>query len=256
MDTLAHDGPFDAQYQHIAVDSIVSSLQPSESIRPFSSVVGSPLMDTTHGVPVFSDRVTPPAPPPVPAEIALRSDPRRMDVSFTEVHQTSVHHDKLSPPVSISAFQQQLMEPFSPEQSFDIPRPAQSSPAATSVSSFASHTSSPAIPGLNSAYPTIPPSSIASAMDSMGLPGRSRSGSAASPGRLVAPGSDLTFPSTGTPTSNQGSGYRFPPSEYDVSPPTEEEGGPDMAGPHMIAVDGMLKKFVSRFLSILSPPFF
>jgi hypothetical protein len=72
---------------------------------------------------------------------------------------------------------------------------------------------------------------------------------------LVAPGSDLTFPSTGTPPSNQGSGFRFLPSEYDVSPPTEEEASPDLAGPQMMAVDGMLKKFVSKFLSILSPRF-
>jgi hypothetical protein len=90
-------------------------------------------------------------------------------------------------------------------------------------------------------------------MDSMGLAGRSRSGSAASPGRFIGGGSDLTFPSVptaGTPTSNQGSGYRLAPSEYDVSPPTEEEVGPDLAGPHMMVVDDVLKKYVLTILAV------
>jgi hypothetical protein len=102
-------------------------------------------------------------------------------------------------------------------------------------------------------YGTIPSASIASAMDSMCLPGRSRSGSAASPGRFVGSGSDLTFPSTGTPTSNHGSGYRLQPSEYDVSPPTEEEVNPDMAGPHMMVVDDVLKTYVSGVFAISHP---
>jgi hypothetical protein len=97
---------------------------------------------------------------------------------------------------------------------------------------------------------------IASAMDSMCFPGRSRSGSAASPSRFVGSGSDLTFPSvpsSGNSTSNQGSGYRLPPSEYDVSPPTEEEVGPDLAGPHMMVVDDVLKTYVLRILVIFHP---
>jgi hypothetical protein len=241
MDSLVHDVPFDGQYQHLAVDSLVSSMQSSEHLPSFPSVVGPPLTDTTlsnHPVSSFPDTISP--------EVTL-SDPRHMDISPTEAHQASVHLDSVSAPASITAFQPQLRESFSPERAFDVPRPAQSSPAATSVSSFASHTSSPAIPGLNPAYSSIAPASIASAMDSMGLAARSRSGSAASPSRFVGSGSDLAFPSVpnaGTPTSNLGSGYRLAPSEHDVSPPTEEEGGPDLAAPHMMVVDDVLKGYV------------
>jgi len=243
MDLLVQDGPFDGQYQHLTVEPLEPPLQSSEPIPSISPVVGRPLADTLPVTP-FPDTISP--------EVTL-SDPRHMDISPTEAHQPPVHHDAVSAPASITAFQPQLRESFAPEHPFDVPRPAQSSPAATSVSSFASHSSSPAIPGLNPAYSAVPPSSIASAMDSMGLAGRSRSGSAASPGRFIGGGSDLTFPSvptTGTPTSNQGSGYRLAPSEYDVSPPTEEEAGPDMAGPHMMVVDDVLKKCVLRFLAV------
>ncbi len=247
-----HDGSFDGQYRHLAVDPLVSSLQSSESIPSFPSV-GSQLTDAplpVHPVQAFSDAINSAASLPVAVDAPL-SDPRQMDISPTEVHQAVVRHDAVSAPASITTFQPQLpREPFSLEKAFDVPRPSQSSPAATSVSSFASHTSSPAIPGLNPAsYGAIPPASIASAMDSMGLPGRSRSGSAASPSRFVGSGSDLAFPSvpsSGTPTSNQGSGYRLPPSEYDVSPPTEEEAGPDLAGPHMMVVDDVLQSYVLR----------
>jgi hypothetical protein len=174
-----------------------------------------------------------------------------MDISPTEVHQVTVRHDAVSAPASITTFQTQLHEPFPPDKAFDVPRPSQSSPAATSVSSFASHTSSPAIPVLN---PATYGTTIASAMDSMCLPGRSRSGSAASPSRFVGSGSDLTFPSVpSSGTSNQGSGYRLPPSEYDVSPPTEEEVGPDLAGPHMMVVDDVLKTYVLGILVIFHP---
>lgn len=258
MDSLVHDGSFDAQYRHLAVDPLGSSLQSSESIPSFPSV-GPPLSDTalpTHPVSAFPDTINPAASLSVPAEVTL-SDHRQMDISPTEVHQATVHHDAVSAPASITTFQSQLRESFLNEKAFDVPRPSQSSPAATSVSSFASHTSSPAIPVLNPAtYGTIPPSSIASAMDSMCLPGRSRSGSAASPGRFVGSGSDLTFPSvpsSGTPTSNQGSGYRLQPSEYDVSPPTEEEGGPDLGGPHMMVVDDVLKTYVLGILAVFHP---
>ena len=247
MDLLVHDSPFDGQYHHLTGDPLVSPIQPSEHLPSFPSVVGPPLTDTTHPVSSFSDTNNP--------EVTL-SDPRRMDISPTEGHQAPVHHDTVSAPASITAFQPQLRESFSPERAFEVPRPAQSSPAATSVSSFASHTSSPAIPGLNPAYSSIPPASIASAMDSMGLAGRSRSGSAASPGRFVSSGSDLTFPSAGTSTSNQGSGYRLAPSEHDVSPPTEEEGGPDLAAPHMMVVDDVLKGYVPRILTISQRFFF
>ena len=253
MGSHVHDAPFDGQYQHLTLDPLVSSIQSSEAMSSFPSVVGPPLTDTTHpthSTPSFSDTINPEA---------TLSDPRRMDISPTEGHQAPVHHDTVSAPASITAFQPQLRESFSPERTFEIPRPAQSSPAATSVSSFASHTSSPAISGLNPAYSSIPPASIASAMDSMGLTGRSRSGSAASPGRFVGSSSDLTFPSvtsTGTPTSNQGSGYRLAPSEHDVSPPTEEEGGPDLAAPHMMVVDDVLKGYVSRILATSQRFFF
>jgi len=245
MDSLVHDVPFDGQYE-----ALVSSIQSSEHLSSFPSVVGPPLTDSTlpnHPVSSFPDTISPEA---------TLSDPRRMDVSPAEAHQAPAHHDTVSAPASITAFQPQLRESFSPERAFEVPRPAQSSPAATSVSSFASHTSSPAMSGLNSAYSTIPPASIASAMDSMGLAARSRSGSAASPGRFVGSGSDLTFPSTGTTTSNQGSGYRLAPSEHDVSPPTEEEGGPDLAGPHMMVVDDVLKGYVPRILTISQRFFF
>jgi hypothetical protein len=248
-----HDGSFDAQYRHLAVDPLVSSLQSSEHIPSFPSV-GSPLTDAPHPVQAFPDAINSAASLPVPVDVTL-SDPRQMDISPTEVHQTTVRHDAVSAPASITTFQPQLpRESFPPENPFDVPRPSQSSPAATSVSSFASHSSSPANPGLNPGnYGTIPPSSIASAMDSMGLPGRSRSGSAASPSRFVGSGSDLTFPSvpsSGTTTSNLGSGYRLAPSEYDVSPPTEEEVGPDLAAPHMMVVDDVLKTYVLGILTI------
>lgn len=254
-----HDGSFDAQYRHLTVDPLLSSLQSSEHIPSFPSV-GSPLTDAslpTHPVQAFSDAINSAASLPVPADVTL-SDPRQMDISPTEVHQTTVRHDAVSAPASITTFQPQLpRESFPHEAAFDVPRPSQSSPAATSVSSFASHTSSPANPGLNPvSYGTIPPASIASAMDSMGLPGRSRSGSAASPSRFVGSGSDLTFPSvpsSGTTTSNLGSGYRLPPSEYDVSPPTEEEVGPDLAAPHMMVVDDVLKTYVLGILAIFHP---
>ncbi len=244
MDPLVHDGSFDGQYHHLTVDSLTSSLQSSEPISCFPSVP-SPLNDAphpTHPIQAFPDAINS---VPVSADVSL-SDPRQMDISPTEVHQATVRHDAVSAPASILSFQPQLpRESYPSESSFDAPRPSQSSPAATSVSSFPSHTSSPAIPGLNPAsYGSIPPASIASAMDSMGLPGRSRSGSAASPSRFVGSGSDLTFPSSGTPTSNQGSGYRLPPSEYDVSPPTEEEVGPDLAAPHMMVVDDVLQTYV------------
>lgn len=251
MDSLVHDGSFDAQYRHLTVDPLATSLQSSESFPP----VGSPLTDTalpTHPVQTFSDAINSAASLSVPSEATL-SDPRQMDISPTEVHQATVRHDALSAPASITTFQSQLRESFPTEKAFDLPRPSQSSPAATSVSSFASHTSSPAIPGLNPAT-YGPQASIASAMDSMCLPGRSRSGSAASPSRFVGSGSDLTFPSSGTPTSNQGSGYRLQPSEYDVSPPTEEEVNPDLAGPHMMVVDDVLKTYVSG-ISAISHPF-
>ena len=251
-----HDGSFDAQYRHLTVDALVSSLQSSEHIPSFTSA-GSPLTDTplpTHPVQAYPDAVNSAASLPAPADVSL-SDPRQMDISPTEVHQATVRHDAVSAPASITSFQPQLpRESFPPEKAFDVPIPSQSSPAATSVSSFASHTSSPAIPGLNpTSYGTIPPASIASAMDSMGLPGRSRSGSAASPSRFVSSGSDLTFPSSGTTTSNLGSGYRLPPSEYDVSPPTEEEVGPDMGALHMMVVDDVLKAYVLGILAIFHP---
>ena len=242
------DAPFDGQYQQLTLECLVSPLHTSESIPSIPPGVDPSLADTslpTHSVTPFPDTINP--------EVTLSSDPRHMDISPSEAHQPPVHHDAVSAPASITAFQPQLRESFSPEQAFDIPRPAQSSPAATSVSSFASHTSSPAIPGLNPAYSSIPPASIASAMDSMGLAGRSRSGSAASPGRFVGGASDLTFPSVpnnGTPTSNQGSGYRFASSEYDVSPPTEEEAGPDLAAPHMMVVDDVLQKYVLGILAV------
>ena len=259
MDSLVHDASFDGQYQHLAVDPLVTSLQSSEHIPSFPSV-GSPLTDAplpTHPVQAFSDAINSAPSLPVSADVAL-SDPRQMDISPTEVHQTAVRHDAVSAPASITTFQPQLpRESFPLDQAFDVPRPSQSSPAATSVSSFASHTSSPANPGLNTAsYGTIPAASIASAMDSMGLPGRSRSGSAASPSRFVGSGSDLAFPSvpsSGTTTSNLGSGYRLPPSEYDVSPPTEEEVGPDLGAPHMMVVDDVLKTYVLGILVIFHP---
>jgi hypothetical protein len=261
MDSLVHDGSFDGQYRHLAVDPLVSALQSSEHIPSFPSV-GSSLTDPplpTHPVQAFSDAINSAQSLPVPADVTL-SDPRQMDISSTEVHQATVRHDAVSAPASITTFQPQLQrESFPPEKAFDVPRPSQSSPAATSVSSFASHTSSPANPGLNPAsYGTIPTASIASAMDSMGLPGRSRSGSAASPSRFVGSGSDLAFPSvpsSGTTTSNLGSGYRMPPSEYDVSPPTEEEGGPDLGAPHMMVVDDVLKTYVLGILAVFSPFF-
>jgi hypothetical protein len=82
-------------------------------------------------------------------------------------------------------------------------------------------------------------------MDGMGIPGRSRSGSAASPCRFVGSNSDRTFPSvTSTGTPNKGSGYRFPPNEYDASPPTEEMPSPDLAGPSMMVVDDVLRRSV------------
>ncbi|KAH9958285.1 hypothetical protein BC827DRAFT_1344972 [Russula dissimulans] len=240
MDPLVRDRPFDGQFHHLTVSPRASSMQSSEHIPSFHSIVGSPLTDTTHpthAVAAFMDSMNSLA---VPADGTHPSDPRHMDISPTEVHQATMHHDTVSAPASITTFQPQLRESFPTEYPFDIPRPAQSSPAATSVSSFASHSSSPAIPGLNPSYATIPPSSIASAMDSMGLTGRSRSGSAASPGRFVGGGSDLAFPSV-TSASNHGSGYRLPPSEYDVSPPTEEDVGSDLAAPHMMVVDDVLK---------------
>lgn len=258
MDSLVHDGSFDAQYRHLT-DPLGSSLQLSEPIPSFPSV-GSPLTDAhlpTHHSQAFSDAINSATSLPVPADVSL-SDPRQMDISPSEVHQVAVRHDAVSAPASITTFQPQLSrESFSLEKAFDVPRPSQSSPAATSVSSFASHTSSPGNPGLNPAcYGTIPPASIASAMDSMGLPGRSRSGSAASPSRFVGSGSDLAFPSvpsSGTTTSNLGSGYRLPPSEYDVSPPTEEEVGPDLAAPHMMVVDDVLKTYVLGILTVFHP---
>lgn len=254
-----HDGSFDGQYRHLTVDALASSLQSSESIPSFPSV-GSPLTDAplpNHSVQAFADAINSATSQPVSADVTL-SDPRQMDISPTEGHQVTVRHDAVSAPASITTFQPQLpREAFSLEKAFDAPRPSQSSPTATSVSSFASHTSSPAIPGLNSAsYGTVPPASFASTMDSMGLPCRSRSGSAASPSRFVGSGSDLTFPSvpsSGTTTSNLGSGYRLPPSEYDVSPPTEEEVGPDLAAPHMMVVDDVLKKYVLGILAIFHP---
>ena len=259
MDSLVHDGSFDGQYRHLTVDSLVSSFQSSEHIPSFTSV-GSPLTDTSlpnHPAQAYSDAINSAASLPAPSDVNL-SDHRQMDISPTEVQQTPVRHDVVSAPASITTFQPQLpRESFPPEKAFDVPIPSQSSPAATSVSSFASHTSSPAIPGLNpSSYGSIPPASIASAMDSMGLPCRSRSGSAASPSRFVSSGSDLTFPSvpsSGTTTSNLGSGYRLPPSEYDVSPPTEEEVGPDLGAPHMMVVDDVLKTYVLGILVIFHP---
>ena len=247
MDPLVHDGPSDGQYQHITVDPRMTSIpSSSDPIPSFLPVVGSSLTDTTttHPVPSFPDTINPASTISVQSEVALPSDPRHMDMSPAEVvHQPAVHHDQVTPPGSIAAFQPSLRESFPAEQGFDVPRPVQSSPAATSVSSFASHSSSPAIPGLSPAY-TTPAASIASAMDSIGIPGRSRSGSAASPGRFVGSNSDRTFPSAGTPTSNKGSGYRLQPNEYDVSPPTEEMPSPDTAAPSMMMVDNVLKKFV------------
>ncbi|KAI0306326.1 hypothetical protein B0F90DRAFT_1688981 [Multifurca ochricompacta] len=226
MDSLVHgSGLFEGQYPHLTVDPLVSSFQSPDSITSFPPVVGSSLTDTNipaHPVPAFSDTINPAAALAVPSEVALPSDPRHMDISPTEVHQPTLHHDPAPPPGPIVPFHPSLRESFPSDQTFDVPRPAQSSPAATSVSSFASHTSSPAIPGLNPAYATMPSASIASAMDSMGLPGRSRSGSAASPGRFMGSGSDLAFPSV---TST-------------------EELAPDLAAPHMIVVDDMLKNIM------------
>ncbi|KAH9035503.1 hypothetical protein EDB85DRAFT_1863052 [Lactarius pseudohatsudake] len=171
-----------------------------------------------------------------------------MDISPAEVvHQPALHHDPVPPPGSIATFQSPLRDSFPTEQTFEVPRPAQSSPAATSVSSFASHSSSPAIPGLSPAYTSTPSASIASALDNMGIPGRSRSGSAASPCRFVGNNSDLTFPSvtnTGTPTSNKGLGYRLHPNEYDLSPSAEEVQSSDLAGPPMMLVDNMLRNIM------------
>ena len=223
----------------------MTSMPSSDPITSFLPVVNSPLTDTnlanTNTIPSFPDTINPASTITVSPEVALPSDPRRMDISPAEVvHQ----HDQVPPPGSMAAFQPPLRESFPAEQAYDIPRPAQSSPAATSVSSFASHSSSPAIPGLTPAYPSTPSASIASAMDNMGIPGRSRSGSAASPCRFVN-NSDRTFPSSnGTPTSNKGSGYHLPPNDYDVSPPTEEMPSPDLAAPSMMMVDNMLKKSV------------
>ena len=240
MDPLVHDGPSDGQYQHITVDPLMTSMPSSDPMSSFLPVVGTSLTDTnlntTHTVPSFPDTINPASTISVPSEVALPSDPRRMDMSPAEVvHQSTVHHEQAG---SMTAFQPPLREPFPAEQSFDVPHPAQSSPAA------ASHSSSPAIPGLAPGYTSTPPTaSLASAMDSMGIPGRSRSGSAASPCRFVGSSSDRTFPS-GTPSSNTGLGYRLTPNEYDVSPPAEEMPSPDIAAPSMMMVDNMLKKSV------------
>jgi len=182
-----------------------------------------------------------------------------MDISPAEVvHHSAVPHDPVPLPGSIAAFQSALRESFSTEQPFDVPRPAQSSPAATSVSSFTSHTSSPAMPGLSPAYTSLPSASLASAMmDSMGIPARSRSGSAASPCRFMGSSSDVAFPTVtnnGNPTSTTGSGYCLPVNEYDVSPPAEEAPSPDLGTPPMMMVGNVLKKSVLYFFS--SPKFF
>lgn len=248
MDPLVHDGPSDGQYQHITIDPLITSIPSSDPITSFLPVLGSPLADTnltnTHTVPSFPDTINPASTIAVPPEVALPQDPRRMDISPAEVvHQ----HDQVPPPGSMAAFQPPLREAFPTEQAYEAPRPAQSSPAATSVSSFTSHHSSPAIPGLSPAYTSTPSASIASAMDSMGIPGRSRSGSAASPSRFAGSNSDRTFPSvasSGTPTSGKGLGYRLPQTEYDASPPTEEMTSPDLAPPSMMMVDNVLRKSV------------
>ena len=252
MDPLGHDGPPDGQYQHITVDPLITSIPSSDPISSYLPVVGSPLTDTnlptTHTVSSFSDTIDPASTIAVPPEVAHHSDPRHMDISPVEVvHQPALHHDPVPPPGSIAAFQPPLRDSFPTEQAFDVPRPSQSSPAATSVSSFTSHSSSPAIPGLSPAYTSNHSASIASAMDNMGIPGRSRSGSAASPCRFVGSSSDLTFPSvtsTGTPTSNKGSGFRLQLNEYDASPPAEEVQSPDIAAPPMMLVDNVLKESV------------
>ena len=120
-----------------------------------------------------------------------------------------------------------------------------SSPSATSASTGASHASSPALTGVAPSY-TTGSSSLASALDSVGAT-RSRAGSAASPGNLTALGSDLGFPSAGSgpPTTGHGSGFDFPPPDFENSVQTSSNEDAPPGGAHLLVLGDLLKKCVS-----------
>ena len=120
-----------------------------------------------------------------------------------------------------------------------------SSPSANSASTGASHASSPALTGVAPSY-TTGSSSLASALDSVGAT-RSRAGSAASPGNLTALGSDLGFPSAGSgpPTTGHGSGFDFPPPDFENSVQTSSNEDAPPGGAHLLVLGDLLKKCVS-----------
>lgn len=238
----------DESFQHLGVvgPSPPAVSSPADPTTSFTSVVGSPRADlpASHSAPPLFPKGTA-AGGALPLDMSLSSLHRPMDITPADVLSGAAAHERAASPTIVGGFSPSMLDAYTRDSPSEPPPLSQSSPATTSVSSYTSHTSSPAIPGLNSSY-AVAPSSIASALDSMGLPlSRSRSGSSASPGHLVATGVDLAFPSSssGPPTSSQGSGFQFPPSDFDGPTSTDSEGSSDMpGGPHLMVVEDMLKK--------------
>ncbi|KAA1469455.1 hypothetical protein DENSPDRAFT_772513 [Dentipellis sp. KUC8613] len=126
-------------------------------------------------------------------------------------------------------------------------RPSQSSPTTTSGSSYPSHTSSPAIPGMTTAFSAAPPS-IASTLNPLGVNiSRSRSGSLASAGHFLGTAGELGLSSAGSgpPTSSQGSGFHYSPQAFESQATVDKESSPEIpGGPHLMVVGDMLQNIV------------
>jgi len=242
--------PHESHFQHLGATS-GSSGSPSLPQAPdlpssFSSVVGSPHPDvslSSHSAATVSRAVSSlyaedagsGSSISVPMDI---TPSQSMGVAPMDMLTSAAPHDSTSVDGVISSYHSSHSDSFNGEAGPDVSRPAQSSPANTSVSSYPSHASSPAIPGLNPNF-VATSSSIASALDNMAVPtGRGRSDSSASPSHFLAASSASSGPSSG-----QASSLQFPPSESETRPSVDKEESPEVpGGPHLMVVGDMLKK--------------
>ncbi|THH13942.1 hypothetical protein EW146_g6346, partial [Bondarzewia mesenterica] len=230
--------PHDVQFQHISVPEGVASPHSD------SALSSHPTPAIPQQTPFPNDVAHNGA---IPMDVSLSSITAMDVASAMDILSSAPPHDRAPTPGAMSNFHPVLNGFLPGESQPDMPRPVQSSPGGTSVSSYASHASSPAMPGINPAF-TVTPSSIASALDSMAVPiGRDRSNSRASPGYFFGSAAELGYSGTnsGPPTSSHGSGFQFPPSEFEGQSFAEREGSPDIpGGPHLMVVGDMLKNIV------------
>ncbi|KAI0321664.1 hypothetical protein OF83DRAFT_1168298 [Amylostereum chailletii] len=252
--------PHDGHYQHVGLIDLTSPsvAQPGDPANPFSSVLGPSQHDialahASLSSSLFSKDVNPGSSIPVQMDFSGASAPhshRPMDIGPVDSMPPPAPLDGTPSPGVLSAFQHTGHDGYLGDSISDISARTHSSPGGASASSYASNPSSPAIPGVNPGY-SIQPTSIASALDNIGLPdARSRSASSASPGHL-GPGVDLVTPSTNSgPPTSQSSGFHFPPSDFDGTSNNGGDGSFEIpGGPHLMVVGDMLKKYAFFHIS-------